>query len=89
MRRSGEALPGDLRSGGRTPAPSHSLWAGLRRLVLERRIHATQWGGAAAECADMLFGDCASTGGEGPPVPREPAYADKPSQDGEAPSASE
>ena len=30
-----------------------------------------------------------ATGGEGPPMPREPAYADERSQDGEAKSASE
>jgi hypothetical protein len=46
----------------------------------------TYWPAATRDIEDAC---AASTGGEGPPMPREPAYADKRSQDGEAKSASE
>jgi 23S rRNA pseudouridine1911/1915/1917 synthase len=46
----------------------------------------TYWSAAVRGIEDAC---AASTGGEGPPMPREPAYDDKRSQDGEAQSASE
>ncbi|MFM1995702.1 MAG: hypothetical protein RLZZ111_89 [Planctomycetota bacterium] len=57
-----------------------------REAILIEAPLPTYWPAATRDIEDAC---AASTGGEGPPMPREPAYADKRSQDGEAPSASE
>jgi len=73
---------------GKARHPADLALAGLRRLVLRvasvRRSLVAVLSGC---CLSLVL--CCPPRGEVPPLAREPAYADKRSQDGEAPSASE